>query len=404
MNQIMIHIAILGFGVVGSGVAEVLSTNASELAARLDGEMLNIKHILDLRTFPEHPLGDRVTADFETIVNDEDVFLVVETMGGSHPAYEFSKRALLAGKSVVTSNKEVVANYGAELLEIARQNGVSYLFEASVGGGIPIIRPMWQCLAANRIRSVSGILNGTCNYILTKMAKEHADFDAALAEAQRLGYAERNPAADIEGTDTCRKISILTSLAYGEHVRPERILCEGITNITYDDIAYAEECGYAVKLVGRAARAEDGKVYALTAPHLVPKDNALSGVNDVYNGILVVGNIVEDVLFCGRGAGSLPTASAVMADVLDVIRDCRKTIGWKNIEATFLGDIGDHVTDCLIRTAASEEAIKAAFGSQTAVQTRGENRVFFTGKRSEREIDEKCRALEAAALKLRVLA
>ena len=400
----MIHIAILGFGVVGSGVAEVLSTNASELAARLDGEQLNIKHILDLRTFPEHPLGDRVTADFETIVNDEDVFLVVETMGGSHPAYEFSKRALLAGKSVVTSNKEVVANYGAELLEIARQNGVSYLFEASVGGGIPIIRPMWQCLAANRIRSVSGILNGTCNYILTKMAKEHADFDAALAEAQRLGYAERNPAADIEGTDTCRKISILTSLAYGEHVRPERLLCEGITKITYDDIAYAEDCGYAVKLVGRAARAEDGKVYALTAPHLVPKDNALSGVNDVYNGILVVGNIVEDVLFCGRGAGSLPTASAVMADVLDVIRDCRKTIGWKNIEATFLGDIGDHVTDCLIRTAASEEAIKAVFGGQTAVQTRGENRVFFTGKRSEREIDEKCRALDAAALKLRVLA
>ena len=400
----MIHVAILGFGVVGSGVAEVLSTNASELAARLDGEQLNIKHILDLRTFPEHPLGDRVTADFETIVNDEDVFLVVETMGGSHPAYEFSKRALLAGKSVVTSNKEVVANYGAELLEIARQNGVSYLFEASVGGGIPIIRPMWQCLAANRIRSVSGILNGTCNYILTKMAKEHADFDAALAEAQRLGYAERNPAADIEGTDTCRKISILTSLAYGEHVRPERLLCEGITKITYDDIAYAEDCGYAVKLVGRAARAEDGKVYALTAPHLVLKDNALSGVNDVYNGILVVGNIVEDVLFCGRGAGSLPTASAVMADVLDVIRDCRKTIGWKNKEATFLGDIGDHVTDCLIRTAASEETIKAVFGSQTTVQTRGENRVFFTGKRSEREIDEKCRALDAEALKLRVLA
>ena len=400
----MIHVAILGFGVVGSGVAEVLSTNASELAARLDGEQLNIKHILDLRTFPEHPLGDRVTADFETIVNDEDVFLVVETMGGSHPAYEFSKRALLAGKSVVTSNKEVVANYGAELLEIARQNGVSYLFEASVGGGIPIIRPMWQCLAANRIRSVSGILNGTCNYILTKMAKEHADFDAALAEAQRLGYAERNPAADIEGTDTCRKISILTSLAYGEHVRPERLLCEGITKITYDDIAYAEDCGYAVKLVGRAARAEDGKVYALTAPHLVPKDNALSGVNDVYNGILVVGNIVEDVLFCGRGAGSLPTASAVMADVLDVIRDCRKTIGWKNKEATFLGDIGDQVTDCLIRTAASEETVKAVFGSQTAVQTRGENRVFFTGKRSEREIDEKCRALDAEALKLRVLA
>ncbi len=399
----MIHIAILGFGVVGSGVAKVISTNAAELAERLDGEQLNIKHILDLRSFPDHPLGNRVTADFDDILNDDDVFLVVETMGGSHPAYEFSKKALLAGKSVVTSNKEVVANYGAELLEIARENGVSYLFEASVGGGIPIIRPMWQCLAANRIQSVSGILNGTCNYILTKMEREKSDFADALAEAQRLGYAERNPAADIEGTDTCRKISILTSLAYGEHVRPERLSCEGITKITYDDIAYASEHGYAIKLLGRATRAENGKVYAMTAPHLVPKDNALAGVNDVYNGILVVGNIVEDVLFCGRGAGSLPTASAVMADVLDVIRDCRKTIGWKNKEATFLGDISENVTDCYIRTAAGETAIREIFGEKTKIENVGSERVFFTGKHTEKEIDEKLALLGAEHLKLRVL-
>ena len=399
----MIHIAILGFGVVGSGVAKVISTNAAELAERLDGEQLNIKHILDLRSFPEHPLGNRVTADFDDILNDDDVFLVVETMGGSHPAYEFSKKALLAGKSVVTSNKEVVANYGAELLEIARENGVSYLFEASVGGGIPIIRPMWQCLAANRIQSVSGILNGTCNYILTKMEREKSDFADALAEAQRLGYAERNPAADIEGTDTCRKISILTSLAYGEHVRPERLSCEGITKITYDDIAYASEHGYAIKLLGRATRAENGKVYAMTAPHLVPKDNALAGVNDVYNGILVVGNIVEDVLFCGRGAGSLPTASAVMADVLDVIRDCRKTIGWKNKEATFLGDISENVTDCYIRTAAGETAIREIFGEKPKIENVGSERVFFTGKHTEKEIDEKLALLGAEHLKLRVL-
>lgn len=399
----MINIAILGFGVVGSGVAEVISTNAAELAERLDGEQLNIKHILDLRTFPEHPLGDRVTADFDVILNDEDVFLVVETMGGSHPAYEFSKKALLAGKNVVTSNKEVVANYGAELLEIARENGVSYLFEASVGGGIPIIRPMWQCLAANRIQSVSGILNGTCNYILTKMEREKSDFADALAEAQRLGYAERNPAADIEGTDTCRKISILTSLAYGEHVRPERLLCEGITKITYGDIAYASSHGYRIKLLGRASRAENGKVYAMTAPYLVPVDNALAGINDVYNGILVVGNIVEDVLFCGRGAGSLPTASAVMADVLDVIRDCRKTIGWKNKEADFLGDISENVTDCYIRTAADESAVKAAFGDVKTEKV-GNALVFFTGKRTEKEINEKLAALGADFLKLRVLA
>lgn len=399
----MINIAILGFGVVGSGVAEVISTNAAELAERLDGEQLNIKHILDLRTFPEHPLGDRVTADFDVILNDEDVFLVVETMGGSHPAYEFSKKALLAGKNVVTSNKEVVANYGAELLEIARENGVSYLFEASVGGGIPIIRPMWQCLAANRIQSVSGILNGTCNYILTKMEREKSDFADALAEAQRLGYAERNPAADIEGTDTCRKISILTSLAYGEHVRPERLLCEGITKITYDDIAYASSHGYRIKLLGRALRTENGKVYAMTAPYLVPVDNALAGINDVYNGILVVGNIVEDVLFCGRGAGSLPTASAVMADVLDVIRDCRKTIGWKNKEADFLGDISENVTDCYIRTAADESAVKAAFGDVKTEKV-GNALVFFTGKRTEKEINKKLAALGADFLKLRVLA
>ena len=214
----MINIAILGFGVVGSGVAEVISRNSKELAERLDGQEINVKHILDLRQFPDHPLGDRVTSDYNKILNDEDVFLVIETMGGSHPAYEFSKQALLAGKSVITSNKEVVANYGGELLEIAKEKGIGYLFEASVGGGIPIIRPMWQCLAANKIKSVAGILNGTCNYILTKMEKEQTDFETALKQAQELGYAERNPSADIEGTDTCRKISILTSLAFGKHV------------------------------------------------------------------------------------------------------------------------------------------------------------------------------------------
>lgn len=398
----MINIAILGFGVVGSGVAEVISKNAKELAERLDGEELNIKHILDLREFPDHPLGDRVTSDFNKILEDEDVFLVVETMGGSHPAYEFSKQALLAGKSVVTSNKEVVANFGAELLEIARQNNIGYLFEASVGGGIPIIRPMWQCLAANKINSVAGILNGTCNYILTKMEKEKTDFATALAQAQELGYAERNPAADVEGTDTCRKISILTSLAFGKHVRPERVLCEGITKITYDDISYARRNGFAIKLLGISKKADDGKVYALTAPHFVPETNSISGVNDVYNGILVEGNVVQDVLFCGRGAGSLPTASAVMADVLDVIRDCRKTIGWKNEEADFLGDISCNETKCYIRTVAEIEKIKGVFGINE-IDELGDYNVFFTGKMTEKEIDEKLAALNCEFVKIRVL-
>ena len=398
----MINIAILGFGVVGSGVAEVISRNSKELAERLDGEELNIKHILDLREFPDHPLGDRVTSDFDKILEDEDVFLVVETMGGSHPAYEFSKQALLAGKSVVTSNKEVVANFGAELLDIARQNNIGYLFEASVGGGIPIIRPMWQCLAANKINSVAGILNGTCNYILTKMEKEKTDFATALAQAQELGYAERNPAADVEGTDTCRKISILTSLAFGKHVRPEKVLCEGITKITYDDISYARRNGFAIKLLGISKKANDGKVYALTAPHFVPETNSISGVNDVYNGILVEGNVVQDVLFCGRGAGSLPTASAVMADVLDVIRDCRKTIGWKNEEADFLGDISCNQTKCYIRTVADIGKIKSVFGVNE-IDELGDYNVFFTDKMTEKEIDEKIAALGCEFVKIRVL-
>lgn len=399
----MINIAILGFGVVGSGVAEVIAENAKELAERLDGEEINVKHILDLREFPEHPLGNRVTKNIDDILNDEDVFLVVETMGGSHPAYEFTKSALLAGKSVVTSNKEVVANYGAELLEIARERNISYLFEASVGGGIPIIRPMWQCLAANKIKSVAGILNGTCNYILTKMEKEKTDFAAALKQAQDLGYAEKNPAADVEGMDTCRKISILTSLAFGKHVYPERLSCEGITEITYDDIAYARKNGYAIKLLGISHKADDGMVYALTAPHLVPETNSIAGVNDVYNGILVVGNVVQDVLFCGRGAGSLPTASAVMADVLDVIRDCRKTIGWKNEEADFLGNISENETKAYIRTKADIKTIKDVFGVNE-IDELGDFNVFFTESMKESELDGKVSELNSETLRIRVLA
>ena len=397
----MIHIAILGFGVVGSGVAEVIHKNAASLAARLDGEALNVKHILDLRTFPDHPLGDRVTADYDKILADKDVIVVVETMGGSHPAYEFSKRALLAGKSVVTSNKEVVANFGAELLEIAREKGVAYLFEASVGGGIPIIRPMWQCLAANEITSVAGILNGTCNYILTKMEREKASFGAALRQAQELGYAERDPAADVEGTDTCRKISILTSLAFGKHVRPERIVCEGITDISYEDIVYASGRGYAIKLLGTAQRAADGKVYAVTAPHLVPFDNAIASVHDVYNGILVTGNVVGDVFFCGRGAGSMPTASAVMADVLDIIRDCRKTIGWKNEEADFLGDTADHRTRFFVRTDASVETVRTVFPDAEIASADGKCR-FFTERMTESALGEKLAALGAPSMRIRL--
>ena len=398
----MINIAILGFGVVGSGVAEVISKNSDEIIKKHHIGQINVKHILDLREFPGHPLADRVTSDFNKILNDDEVSIVVETMGGSHPAYDFSKQALLAGKSVVTSNKEVVANFGAELLEIARNNGVAYMFDASVGGGIPIIRPLWQCLSANKINSVAGILNGTCNYILTKMEKEMTDFATALAQAQELGYAERNPSADVEGTDTCRKISILTSLAYGKHVYPEKVLCEGITKITYDDIAYARRNGYAIKLLGISKKADDGKVYALTAPHFVPETNSISGVNDVYNGILVEGNVVQDVLFCGRGAGSLPTASAVVADIIDVIKDCRKTLGWNNQEADFLGDITENETRAYIRTTADIAKIKDVFETNEIDEV-GDANVFFTAKMKEKEMDEKLSKLGVEYVKIRVL-
>lgn len=389
----MINIAILGFGVVGSGVASVISENSEALAERLCGESLNVKHILDLREFPDHPLGDRVTKDFDTIINDDEVLIVVETMGGSHPAYDFSKKALMAGKSVVTSNKEVVAKYGAELLSIARENGVSYLFEASVGGGIPIIRPMWQCLAANRILSVDGILNGTTNYILTKMFTEGWSFENALKKAQELGYAEKNPAADVEGMDTCRKISILASLAYGSAIDPEKVHCEGITKITAADVSAADHFGYKIKLLGRCADV-NGKVYVITAPFLVPLEASIAGIEDVYNGISVTGNAVGDVMFYGRGAGALPTASAVMADVLDVIRDCRKTIGWEAEKEDIYCDYESAAMRLLV-SADNKEALEAEFGKE-AYCTNG--RYFVISDSStERLLKDKAAKVEGAS-------
>jgi len=398
----MINIAIMGFGVVGSGVAQTITMNSPSLAERLDGQIINVKYILDLREFPNHPLGDRVVHDINTILEDEEVMIVVETMGGVNPAYKFSKMALEKGKSVVTSNKEVVASHGAELLETAKANGVSYLFEASVGGGIPIIRPMWQCLAANKIVSVSGILNGTCNYILTKMEQEKLDFATALSQAQQLGYAERDPSADIEGKDTCRKISILASLAFGKIVSTDNIPCEGITGITYDDIVYARSVGYSIKLLGRAKMEANGKVHVLTSPFLVPENNALASVNDVYNGISVVGNVVGDVLFCGRGAGSMPTASAIMADVLDVIRDCRKTIGWKNEQADFLGDIATNETCVYVRTTASEESISKAFGC-VDITKKGNVKMFITPMYVESDLNVVLSLLDADYLRIRLI-
>ena len=325
----MVNVAILGFGVVGSGVAEVLATNGPHIDQKVD-DLIRLKYILDVRDFPDSPFADKVVHDFSVIENDPEVSIVVETIGGAKAALDFTRRALRAGKSVVTSNKELVAEHGCELLALAAEQGVSYLFEASVGGGIPILRPLNQCLAANEIEEITGILNGTTNYILTRMIKGGLSFDAALKEAQANGYAEQDPTADIEGHDACRKICILASLAFGRHIYPRQVPAEGITGVTLSDVAWAEACGKKLKLLGRAIRQADGRVCAYVSPHLVDVENPLAGVEDVFNAIAVKGNAIGDVMFYGRGAGKLPTASAVVADVIDAAkhRDEKKRVFW----------------------------------------------------------------------------
>ena len=326
----MVNIAILGFGTVGSGVAEVLTGHESSIERKADG-LIRLKYILDVRDFPDSPFADKFVKDFAVIEQDPEIDIVVETIGGATVALDFTKRALEAGKNVVTSNKELVATHGYELTQLAREKGVCYLFEASVGGGIPIIRPLSQCLAANEILEIYGILNGTTNYILTRMIRAGLSFEAALKEAQDNGYAERDPSADVEGHDACRKICILAAIAFGRHVYPDQVPTEGITGITLADVDYAEGAGKKIKLLGRAIRQADGRVCAYVAPHLVDQADPLAGVEDVFNAISVRGDAIGDVMFYGRGAGKLPTASAVVADVIDVARNMghRKALSWE---------------------------------------------------------------------------
>ncbi len=325
----MANFAIMGFGTVGSGVAEVLRMNAASIAEKL-GEPLNLKYILDVRDLSATPYGEIAVKDFAVLENDPDLEVVVESIGGARVALEFTRRALLAGKHVVTSNKELVASHGKELLAIAKEKNVNYLFEASVGGGIPVLRPLFQCLAGNRIEEVVGILNGTTNYILTRMVRGGVSFEDALKEAQAKGYAEQNPAADVEGLDAGRKICILSDLAWGKEVLPERIHTQGISGLDLQDVAIADRAGYRVKLLGRALRLADGRQAAYVAPHLVPQDCPVAPVDDVFNAIMIRGNAVGDVMFYGRGAGDLPTASAVMGDVMDAVqhRAKRRELGW----------------------------------------------------------------------------
>lgn len=327
----MINVAIMGHGVVGSGVAEILINHSDRITEKVKTP-LNVKYILDLRDFDGLSYSDKFIKDFNIILNDSEVKVVAEVMGGVNPAYDFVKSCLKAGKSVVTSNKELVAAKGAELIKIAEENNVNFLFEASVGGGIPILRPMVQCLAANEITEISGILNGTTNYILNKMIVDNMDFDSALKLAQDKGYAEKNPAADIEGHDACRKVCILAALGFGKHVYPEQVKTEGITDITLDDVEAADTFGCVIKLIGQAKKLADGRITAHVRPTLVSRDHILSGVNGVFNAILVNGDQTGDVMFYGRGAGKEATASAVVADIMDCAKhlEARKYLSWED--------------------------------------------------------------------------
>lgn len=395
----MAKVAVLGFGVVGSGVVEVLETNANSIAQKV-GEPVSLKYILDLRDFPESPYRDKIVHDFDIILNDPEVDVVCEVIGGVEPAYTFTKKALLAGKSVVTSNKELVAKHGAEFLKLAKEHDLNYLFEASVGGGIPIIRPLHQCLAGNEIQSVIGILNGTTNYILTQMFQNGVPFDQALAEAQERGYAERNPSADIDGIDACRKIAILGSLIYGRQLPTEEILTEGISKLTLEDVAAADSAGYVIKLLGVYRRMHK-QVYCRVSPCLIAKTHPLAHVDDVFNGILVNGNAIDDVMFYGRGAGKLPTASAVVADIIDCVkhRNVNRSVIWDDGEAGLVGDCEHMEIRAMVRVASdnleeTRKAISAVFDVVTFVAVE-EGLAFITERAEEGQLKRSLSSLQA---------
>lgn len=389
----MINIAVLGYGTVGSGVVEVLNTNQDSINKKA-GEEINIKYVLDLRDFPGDPIQEKIVHDFNVVLNDDDIKIVVEVMGGVNPAYSFVKQCLEAGKSVCTSNKELVAKYGPELLQIARDKNINFLFEASVGGGIPIIRPLNSSLTADEIHEITGILNGTTNYILSKMTDEGWEFEDALKKAQEFGYAERNPEADIEGYDACRKIAILSSLAFGNHVDYEDIYTEGISKISARDIQYSKKLGMAIKLLADSKRDGDN-FYAMVAPFMIAKSHPLYSVNDVFNGIFVNGNVIGDVMFYGSGAGKLPTASAVVADVVDATKHLKRNVMsfWssKKLELT---SIENAKRRFFVRIKGSEadllSKIEAAFGKVevTALEDVKDEFGFMTQVMTEKQYHE----------------
>lgn len=399
----MIKVAVLGYGTVGSGVVKVLQTNANIIAKRA-GQEVEVKYVLDLRDFPDDPIQSKVVHDFSIILDDPEISIVVETMGGTKPAYEFVKKSLLAGKSVCTSNKELVAAYGAELVHIAKTKSVNFLFEASVGGGIPIIRPLNQSLTADKIEQINGILNGTTNYILTKMAKEGSDFADVLKEAQELGYAEKDPTADVEGYDACRKIAILTSLAYGQQVDYNDIYTEGITGITAEDFKYANALGAAIKIFGTSKKI-GGKLYAMVAPQMIQSDNPLYAVNDVFNAICVTGNMLGDVMFYGKGAGKEATASAVVSDVVDAVKHMNVNVMtiWKD-EKQQVEPMADMVNRFFVRIGAEEkEKAEKMFDSIEVVDGGISGEVgFLTEPMTEKAFNDTISSFDSFITRIRV--
>ena len=404
----MAKIAIMGFGTVGSGVLEVCRRNAASIARRA-GEPVEVKYILDVRDFSGSPDAALFTKSIDTILNDPEIKVVVETIGGTKFAYPYVRRCLESGRSVCTSNKEMVATYGAELLALAKEHSAAFLFEASVGGGTPIITPMHQCLAANHISSIRGIVNGTTNFILTRMINDGMAFEDALKLAQDNGYAERDPSADILGFDACRKVCILASLCFGKHVYPDQVHTEGITEITLEDVEYAKDWGGVIKLLGRARKSEDGKhIYAIVSPAFVDHHSQLASVDDVFNAILVRGDAIGDVVFYGRGAGKLPTASAVVGDVIDCARheNKQKFFGWADSEEGYVSDYLDMPTALYVRARAQQKqqvisSAEKTFGEIKLLKRAGapeDEFAFVTPVASERELRTKLETLLGAEI------
>lgn len=402
----MVQVAVLGYGTVGSGVVEVIDTNRESIN-RKAGDEINIKYVLDLRDFPGDPVQEILVHDFETIINDPEIQIIIEVMGGLEPAYTFTRRALEAGKSVCTSNKELVAEHGVELLALAREKNINYLFEASCGGGIPIIRPLNSSLTADEIDEVTGILNGTTNYILSKMASDGSEFEEALKEAQNYGYAERNPEADVEGYDACRKIAILSSLAYGNHIHYEDIYTEGITKITAADIKYASAMGTSIKLLATSRKLDEG-FYAMVSPVMIDRNSPLFSVNGVFNAIFIHGNVLGDAMFYGSGAGKLPTASAVVSDVVDCARHLNRNVmvNWSNRRLELMPT--DEVRNRFFvrlrgNLAQRQQEVEELFGKVEFITVPGlaDEFAFVTGMITERRFCEKSEKLEGILSRIR---